>query len=61
MQKIYPVKRFFVSGRIDKDGYIDPGAVKYIRFRDSNNKPTEKVWLAQKILLDNRIPPKDIQ
>ena len=52
-------KTIFWSGRIDKDGYIDPGAVKYHTiFGDSDNKPTEKVWLAQKILLDNRIPPK---
>lgn len=52
-------KTIFWSGGIDRDGYIDPGAVKYHTILgDSNNKPTEKVWLAEKILFDNRIPPK---
>ncbi len=52
-------KTIFESGKIDKDGYVDHDAVRYHTvFGDSNGEHTEKVWLAEKILLDNRIPPK---
>ncbi|MCX9085146.1 MAG: multiheme c-type cytochrome [Candidatus Methanoperedens sp.] len=52
-------KTIFESGKIDADGYIDHDAIKYHTvFGDAQGKPTEKVWLAEKILLDNRIPPK---
>ncbi len=49
----------FRSGGMDQNGYIDPDAVIYHTvFGDSKGDPTEKVWLAEKILIDNRIPPK---
>lgn len=45
---------------MDGEGYIDHGAVIYHTvFGDSEGNPTEKVWLADRILLDNRIPPKE--
>ncbi len=51
--------QIFSSGRMDENGYIDPNAVIYHTvFGDSNGRPTEKVWLADSILIDNRIPPK---
>ena len=44
---------------MDENGYIDHDAVIYHTvFGDSKGDPTEKVWLAEKILIDNRIPPK---
>lgn len=52
-------KTVFRSGAMDGEGYIDHAAVIYHTvFGDSEGKPTEKVWLADRILLDNRIPPK---
>ncbi len=44
---------------MDENGYIDHDAVKYHTvFGDASGKHTEKVWFAEKILFDNRIPPK---
>jgi hypothetical protein len=52
-------KTIFRSGGMDENGYVDKDAVKYHTvFGDANSAPTEKVWLAEKILFDNRIPPK---
>ncbi|MDD5615861.1 MAG: multiheme c-type cytochrome [Candidatus Methanoperedens sp.] len=52
-------KAIFRSGGVDENGYIDHDAVKYHTvFGDASGKHTEKVWFAQKILSDNRIPPK---
>jgi len=52
-------KTIFRSGGMDENGYVYHDAVKYHTvFGDANSAPTEKVWLAEKILLDNRIPPK---
>lgn len=52
-------KKVFSSGEMDKDGYIDEQAVVYHTvLGDSSGKPTMKVWLADRILSDNRIPPK---
>ncbi len=52
-------KMIFRSGGMDEHGYIDHDAVKYHTvFGDASGKHTEKVWLAEKILFDNRIPPK---
>ncbi len=52
-------KTIFRSGGMDKNGYVDHDAVKYHTvFGDASGAPTEKVWLAEKILSDNRIPPK---
>ncbi len=52
-------KKIFRSGGMDEHGYVDHNAVKYHTvFGDANGTPTEKVWLAEKILSDNRIPPK---
>jgi hypothetical protein len=49
----------FRSGGMGEGGYIDKDAVIYHTvFGDSEGKPTEKVWLADRILQDNRIPPK---
>jgi len=44
---------------MDENGYVDHDAVKYHTvFGDASGKHTEKVWFAEKILFDNRIPPK---
>ena len=52
-------KEVFSSGEMDKDGYIDEQAVVYHTvLGDSSGKNTMKVWLADRILTDNRIPPK---
>lgn len=49
----------FRSGERDADGYVDHDAVLYHTvFGDSDGKPTEKVWYAEQILSDKRIPPK---
>lgn len=49
----------FRSGGQDENGYVGDDAVKYHTvFGDASGLPTEKVWLAEKILFDNRIPPK---
>lgn len=52
-------KTIFRSGGMDENGYVDHDAVKYHTvFGDASGKHTEKVWFAEKILFDNRIPPK---
>ncbi len=52
-------KTIFRSGGPDEHGYVGNDAVKYHTvFGDASGMPTEKVWLAEKILVDNRIPPK---
>lgn len=52
-------KKIFSSGEMDKDNYIEENAVVYHTvLGDSSGKPTMKVWLADRILSDNRIPPK---
>lgn len=52
-------KEVFSSGEMDKDGYIEEHAVVYHTvLGDAGGKPTMKVWLADRILSDNRIPPK---
>lgn len=52
-------KTIFRSGGMDKNGYLDDEAVKYHTvFGDASGAPTEKVWLAEMIISDNRIPPK---
>ena len=52
-------KQVFRSGKRDEGGYIDHDAVIYHTvFGDADGNPTEKVWLADRILSDNRIPPK---
>jgi hypothetical protein len=52
-------KTIFRSGGMDEKGYVDPDAVKYRTvFGDASGAPTEKAWLAEEILSDNRIPPK---
>ncbi len=52
-------KTIFRSGGMDENGYIDHDAVKYHTvFGDASGRHTEKVWFAEKILSDNRIPPK---
>jgi len=53
-------KEIFKSGKMDKDGYIEEKAVVYHTvLGDSSGKPTMKVWMADRILSDNRIPPKE--
>lgn len=52
-------KTIFRSGAMDEGGYIDhDAAIYHTIFGDPEGKPTEKVWLADRILIDNRIPPK---
>lgn len=52
-------KQVFRSGERDNGGYIDHDAVIYHTiFVDREGNPTDKVWLAEKILSDNRISPK---
>ena len=47
------------SGALDEHGNIDPGAVVYHTvLADAEGNPTEKVWEAESILSDHRIPPK---
>ncbi len=47
------------SGALDEDGNIDTGAVVYHTIlADAEGNPTEKVWEAESILSDHRIPPK---
>lgn len=49
----------FRSGERDEGGYIDHDAVTYHTvLGDKDGNPTEKVWFAERILSDNRIPPK---
>jgi len=52
-------KVIFESGQLDKKGNIDGKAVIYHTvYADKKGNPTEKVWEAEKILKDYRIPPK---
>jgi hypothetical protein len=52
-------RTIFSSGEMDDEGHIEEDAVKYQTvFGDSTGKHTEKVWLADRILSDNRILPK---
>jgi hypothetical protein len=47
------------SGALDEHGNIDPEAVVYHTIlADAGGHPTEKVWEAESILSDHRIPPK---
>jgi len=48
----------FRSGAMDEGGYIKDAVLYHTVFGDSSGLPTEKVWLADRILSDNRIPPK---
>jgi hypothetical protein len=51
--------QIFRSGAMDAEGYIDKNAVIYHTvLGDSTGKATDKVWFADRILSDNRIPPK---
>ena len=53
-------KVLFESGQLDGEGNIDEKAVIYHTvYADKNGNPTEKVWEAEKILKDYRIPPKE--
>jgi hypothetical protein len=53
-------KEIFVSGKLDKEGNVDPKAVMYHTILgDKEGKPTVKMWEAEKILYDHRIPPKE--
>ncbi|MCS4542010.1 MAG: cytochrome c family protein [Euryarchaeota archaeon] len=52
-------KEIFKSGELDADGNIDPNATIYHTvLADAQGKPTPKVWLAESVLFDKRIPPK---
>ncbi len=51
--------KIFSSGDIDDSGKIDPNAVVYHTVvADEDGKPTDKVWFAEKIISDHRVPPK---
>lgn len=51
--------KVYESGTLDKKGVLDPKSVIYNTvLGDSEGKPTGKVWEAEKILSDNRIPPR---
>jgi hypothetical protein len=47
------------SGALDKGGNVDPNAVIYRTvLGDAAGNPTLKVWAADHVISDNRIPPK---
>lgn len=49
----------FRSGALDKGGNIDPNAVIYRTvLGDASGNPTLKVWAADHVISDTRIPPK---
>lgn len=49
----------FRSGALDKDGNVDPNAVIYRTvLGDAAGNPTLKVWAADHVISDTRIPPK---
>lgn len=51
-------KVIYASGVLDKDGNLPKDAhIFHTVFGDASGKPTDKVWEAEKILFDNRIPP----
>lgn len=53
-------KVLFESGKLDAEGNIPEGTVLFNTvYADKAGKPTEKVWEAEKILYDKRIPPKE--
>jgi|Deesub1362A_J573_1020465.scaffolds.fasta_scaffold06181_4 hypothetical protein len=53
-------KEIFTSGKLDKEGNVDPRAVIYHTvLGDEKGRQTVKVWKAEKILYDRRIPPKE--
>ncbi len=52
-------RQIFRSGAMDREGHIDESArIFHTILSDANGMPAEKVWLADRILLDKRIPPK---
>lgn len=52
----------YESGALDGEGSIDPNAVIYHTvLGDKDGKPTNKVWEAESILSDHRVPPKGSQ
>jgi hypothetical protein len=52
-------KQIFSSGKMDTEGHIEEHSVIYHTvLGDPSGKPTMNVWLADRILSDNRIPPK---
>lgn len=52
-------KIIYESGKLDEKGNVPEDARMYNTvYADKNGKPTEKVWEAEKILKDKRIPPK---
>ncbi len=49
----------FRSGALDKEGNVDPNAVIYRTvLGDASGNPTLKVWAADHVISDTRIPPK---
>lgn len=49
----------FRSGALDENGIIDHDAVKFHNvIGDADGKPTMKIWEAESIIEDTRIPPK---
>ncbi|MBN1133419.1 MAG: cytochrome c family protein [Methanosarcinaceae archaeon] len=53
-------KKIYQSGVIDNDGNIDNGAVIYKTvLADANGSPTTKFWLAEDVISDNRIFPRE--
>jgi len=52
--------QIYHSGGVDNRGNIDSNAVVYNTvLADANGIPTMKFWLAESIISDNRIPPKE--
>ena len=52
-------KNVYHSGKLDENGKIDEDAVIYHTvFGDKDGKPTYKVWEANLVISDYRIPPK---
>jgi hypothetical protein len=53
-------KLLYESGKLDNEGNIAKDSIIYHTvYADKNGNPTEKVWEAEKILKDHRIPPKE--
>lgn len=52
-------KIVYENGKLDKEGNIPNDArIYHTVYADKSGKPTEKVWEAEKIIFDRRIPPK---
>ena len=52
--------QLYRSGALDADGNIDPDALVYHTvLGDADGNPTAKVWVAESILSDNRILPRE--